>query len=256
MLPHADTDYQMEHFLAGPVLPDRAFLYRRVVESAIAEVTRVAPGRVLDVGSGVSKELVQLASMGWQAYAYDPSPHMLGFSKMWSARTGQPVRLVRGIGERLPFADASFDCVMCQGSLDHFASPEDFVRETARVLRQDGRAVIALANFDGLATRLGKLLHPVARSTRLHHCSDERCWEIPADHTFKGNWPYVRGLGGGHLRLERAYGVSVLCMFYGWGHLLHRMPGGVSQRLLRLGDGLAHRNPALSDMIISVWRRA
>ncbi len=65
--------------------------------------------------------------------------------------------------------------------------------------------------------------------------------------------PHVQG-GQSRLKLERAYGVSLLCMFYGWGHLLHRLPDGLAQRLLRLADRIAYGRPAWSDVIVSVWR--
>jgi SAM-dependent methyltransferase len=49
-------------------------------------------------------------------------------------------------GEGLPFAAASFDYVTCIGSLEHFLDMGAGVREMARVLRPDGKALILVPN--------------------------------------------------------------------------------------------------------------
>lgn len=251
-----DTNYQFEHVMTGRVLPDLDYLWNRMSEATIETIAALPPGKVLDVGSGPSRELFRLAELGWEAFAVDPSNHMLGMSQIFGERSTGQVRLVRAIGERLPFGDGSLDVVACQAALDHFADREAFMREAARVVKPDGRVVITLNNFEGLACKLGRLLHPLAKASRLHHCAEWPCWHIPPDHTFKGDWPLVRTLGGPELRLERAYGVSLLCMFYGWGHTLSRLPEGVASRLLRTADRIAYRRPDWSDVIVSVWRPA
>ncbi len=253
-LPHVDTDYKLDHFVSGPLLPDLEYLYRRISDATVETVAERPPGRVLDVGSGASRELFRLAGLGWDAYAVDPSAHMLGVSQLTGEETSAKVTLVRAIGERLPFADRSLDVVSCQAALDHFADRRAFIEEAARVVKPQGRVVISLNNFEGLACKLGRLLHPLARATRLHRCADWPCWQIPPDHTFKGDWQVVRELGAPWLVLERAYGVSLLCMFYGWGHLLHRLPEALAQRLLRVADRIAYGQPSWSDIIVSVWR--
>jgi len=48
--------------------------------------------------------------------------------------------------EHLPFADASFDAVVCNFGLGHFPSPETSVVECVRVLKPAGR--IALSWWD------------------------------------------------------------------------------------------------------------
>ena len=251
-----DTDYQFDHVMTGDILPDLDFLWNRMTDATVETVAKLPKGRVLDVGSGASKELVRLASMGWEAWAVDPSAHMLGMSQITGDDARASIKLVRAIGERLPFADGSLDVVYCQAALDHFADRNAFMSEAARIVKPTGRVVISLNNFEGLACKLGRMLHPLAKATRLHHCAEWPCWNIPPDHTFKGDWPLVKTLGGDSLVLEEAYGVSLLCMLYGWGHLLHLLPTSIATRLLNTADSLARGRPALSDVIVSVWRPA
>jgi ubiquinone/menaquinone biosynthesis C-methylase UbiE len=59
--------------------------------------------------------------------------------------------IVAGDGEALPFQSQTFDYVTNLGSLEHFADPEQGIREMARVLRVDGLAAILLPNSYYLA---------------------------------------------------------------------------------------------------------
>jgi SAM-dependent methyltransferase len=46
-------------------------------------------------------------------------------------------------GEHIPFADASFDAVLCVGGFNFFNDPERALREMSRVTRPGGRVVVA-----------------------------------------------------------------------------------------------------------------
>jgi ubiquinone/menaquinone biosynthesis C-methylase UbiE len=50
-------------------------------------------------------------------------------------------------GTALPIADASVDALHCDGALEHFPDPDKGLREVARILKPDGRAVILVPNF-------------------------------------------------------------------------------------------------------------
>ena len=50
-------------------------------------------------------------------------------------------------GTALPLADQIFDRLFCNGSLEHFPDVKKGIREIARVLKPDARAVIIVPNF-------------------------------------------------------------------------------------------------------------
>jgi ubiquinone/menaquinone biosynthesis C-methylase UbiE len=54
---------------------------------------------------------------------------------------------VQGDGTALPLADASFDRLFCNGSLEHFPDVARGVEEIARILKLGGRAVLIVPNF-------------------------------------------------------------------------------------------------------------
>lgn len=47
-------------------------------------------------------------------------------------------KFVKGLAEKMPFEDASFDAVLYATSLDHLLNPKRAINETFRVLRENG----------------------------------------------------------------------------------------------------------------------
>jgi SAM-dependent methyltransferase len=66
----------------------------------------------------------------------------------------------------LPYADASFDAVLCAVSVQYLTQPVAVLAETARVLRPGGRALVALSHrcFPTKAVRAFHVLAPEARA--------------------------------------------------------------------------------------------
>jgi SAM-dependent methyltransferase len=54
--------------------------------------------------------------------------------------------VINGAGERLPFADASFDLAIAWDVVEHVQDPELLLAELARVLRPGGRALLTVIN--------------------------------------------------------------------------------------------------------------
>ena len=169
--------------------------------------------------------------------------------------------LVRGVAEELPFHDETFDRVICQGALDHFVAPETFMAEAARIIRPDGRVIIALTNYESLSCRAGRPLDRFAIDIlRRPRPPDRPYYQPPPDHHHKGDLPFVRSLGGASLSLVRCYGLSLLWLLRGrgqlsWGRLLDSAPEPAARLLLRSLDTCAYPLPSQADMIVSVWQR-
>jgi SAM-dependent methyltransferase len=118
--------------------------------------SRVTPdSRVLDLGCGRGG-VVELV---WRdvklATGLDPDSPSLAEHRA----PGMPV--IRGVGERLPFAGASFDLVVCVWVLEHLEEPEATLREVRRVLRPGGHFLFVTPNLRNplvWLNRLGKAL--------------------------------------------------------------------------------------------------
>lgn len=254
--PSFDLDYSIHDFEVDPN-PDSQYLYRRIDEASLAESVTSA-GRTLDVACGVGSLAVQVQGRGGEGWGIDSSQEMLGLSHWVFPDARLP--LVRAIAERLPFRDATFDRIVCKGSLDHFVDPQAFTGEAARLLKPDGRLVIALANYESLSCKLGRLWHRFESGVLgLPEPAHRPYYVPPLDHFHKGELAFVRRLGGRRLALERCYGISMLWLLrnsreWRWGDRLAEMPSPLAQTLLRGLDKIAYRTPGLADMIVSVWR--
>jgi ubiquinone/menaquinone biosynthesis C-methylase UbiE len=98
--------------------------------------------RLLDVGCGLGGKTVWYAEAGArEVVAVDLAWKHVQQSARFAAARGQAdrIRLARADAMRLPFADATFDVVTANDSMEHFADPAGALRELARVVRPGGR---------------------------------------------------------------------------------------------------------------------
>jgi demethylmenaquinone methyltransferase / 2-methoxy-6-polyprenyl-1,4-benzoquinol methylase len=98
-------------------------------------------GRALDVacGSGkLTRELLRATGTSGLVVGLDFSGGML---RVATEQAAGPT-YVRGDALRLPFAEGAFDAVTVAFGLRNFADPERGLREMARVLKPDGRALV------------------------------------------------------------------------------------------------------------------
>ena len=111
-------------------------IQREKYETVLANVTSV--DRVLDLGCGTGMLLSPLEKKARLVVGVDMSAEMLREAKKRAA--GAP--LVLADADHLPFADGSFDMVVSVTLLQNMPDPGKTVRELARVLRSDGKAII------------------------------------------------------------------------------------------------------------------
>jgi len=112
------------------------------------KVTLLAgPGSVLDVGTGMGGLVFALLKEGINARGVDVAPVAIE-----SGNTKAPGRFTLGSILELPFADATFDTVVCTDVLEHLAPAdvERALRELARVARSNVYLVVStVADRDG-----------------------------------------------------------------------------------------------------------
>lgn len=110
------------------------------VRPALGRLGDVAGRRVLDFGCGHGMASVVLARRGAQVTAFDLSAGYLHEAQARARANGVMVTFVRADGERLPFADKSFDAIWGNAILHHLDLGTAGA-ELRRVLRPDGVAV-------------------------------------------------------------------------------------------------------------------
>ncbi len=119
-----------------------------------------AQSSVLDLGCGRGGVVELLWREVRLAAGLDPDSPSLNEHRAH----GMPV--IRGVGERLPFVDESFDLVVSLWVLEHLQEPVDTFREVRRVLRPGGHFVFLTPNMRNplmVANRIGKALPGLQR---------------------------------------------------------------------------------------------
>jgi ubiquinone/menaquinone biosynthesis C-methylase UbiE len=99
--------------------------------------------RVLDVATGAGHTALAFAPHVASVVASDLTPRMLELAGQLAAERGVTnVTFVLAQAEALPFEAGSIDIVTCRVAPHHFADPQAFVNEVARVLAPGGRFLL------------------------------------------------------------------------------------------------------------------
>jgi ubiquinone/menaquinone biosynthesis C-methylase UbiE len=115
--------------------------------------------RLLEVGCGMGTDLLQFARGGALCTGVDLTPRSVEISSLHFGLYDMRADFVLGDGERLPFADESFDVVYCNRVLHHTPDTAPAVREVHRVLRPGGLARVMLYHRNSLYYWTEIILH-------------------------------------------------------------------------------------------------
>lgn len=134
---------------------------------SVVERIRCQPGeRILEVGVGTGLSL-PLYPAHARVWGIDISPEMLARARARVVRMGlaQVEGLVRMDGERMAFADDSFDHVVAMYVVSVVPNPERLVAEMRRVCRPDGTLYIVnhFLQEQPLLARLERAAAPLSR---------------------------------------------------------------------------------------------
>ena len=152
----------------------------RIVAEAQADVVGRFAGdtagrRILDVGTGTGRAALLFARAGAVVTGIDASEEMLAIARDRARTESTTVRFERGDAHELPFADRSFDVVVCLRVLMH---TPDWPRVIAELCRVAGGRVIAdypsttsVAALQALSRRVS---HAVGARTEPYRVFTER----------------------------------------------------------------------------------
>lgn len=166
-------------------------------------VAPLPPARAIDVGCGGGGNTAVLRELGWDVTGLEYSPAAAELAR------SRGLGVVRADARRLPFRDESADLVISTDLWEHVEEDDQVAHEAARVLRQQGRLLVAvpcsMALWSGHDVALGHvrryerdellrlldtagfdlvdirswnvLLRPVARIRRRHNTSESEMEE-------------------------------------------------------------------------------
>lgn len=191
---------------------------RHIIAPLIAGLCRsTAAPNILDVGAGYGKDLLAIM----QALPNATTSAVEGYPQAVKALRASGINVVSIDVERdsLPFADATFDVVMCNQVIEHTKELFWVVSELARVCKVNGHLMIGVPNLGSFHNRIALLFGR----------------QPPAIHVFG---PHVRGFTNAGLRdfleTERLLKVERIV-----GANFYPLPTSISRPLARWFPGLA-----------------
>lgn len=131
---HREGAVELGRSILYPSLSDPDYLVRRNRRNLLENWFAQLPEReltVLDVGGRLQPYRPLLGKRAGRYVALDP--------------VFEGLLDVAGVGEHLPFRDASFDLALCTQTLNYASSPEQVINEIHRVLKPGGTVVLTVA---------------------------------------------------------------------------------------------------------------
>jgi ubiquinone/menaquinone biosynthesis C-methylase UbiE len=129
----------------------------------------VAGKSVLDVATGGGHTALTFAKAGAIVTATDLTPTMLETAQTFIKSQGVDTVVFQEAGaETLPFETQSFDIVTCRIAAHHFAEPETFVQEVARVLKPDG-SFLFVDNISPNDEKLAEVMNHIEKTRDPSH---------------------------------------------------------------------------------------
>lgn len=108
------------------------------------DVIPLAKGDVFELGcgGGINQQLYDARQVS-SFSGLDPNAKLLDFAREEAVKKGWAVDLRQGYGEAIPFADGSFDCVVCTFTLCSVTDQTRSLAELRRVLKPGGTFLYA-----------------------------------------------------------------------------------------------------------------
>ena len=132
-------------------------------------------GEVLEIGAGTGTMFAHYP-VGVRLTAIEPDEGFLALAAERAKHAPVPIQLQAGVGESLPFPDASFDGVVCASVLCSVRSVRATLAEIKRVLKPGGRLrLIEHTKSERLvAGALQELFNPIWRALNRQGCNMNR----------------------------------------------------------------------------------
>ena len=101
--------------------------------------------KVLDIGCGSCRSLVEIKSLGVKAYGVEPDPTAQKIAKKLKLKVHQ------GFIQDDPFPKTKFDLVTASQVLEHDPNPSQFIKACTKKLAKKGQIILSFPNLNALS---------------------------------------------------------------------------------------------------------
>ncbi len=163
---------------------------------------------ILDLGCGAGPFVSEISKRGYSCFASDYSRDILEkAAQRISAVADKNVPLLQSNCQFIPFADNSFDAVVCLGVISYVPDRSAAILEMKRILKPGGKLYITYRNYYNLICyNLPNFLMWIT-GRDLAHLNIERKGKFSAGAFLKPNYMEALLVGSG-LKITRKYGIG------------------------------------------------
>lgn len=165
---------------------------------------------VLEIGCGPSGIIFQI----------DTAKHRIGIEPMELGNlVGEDWKksiVKKGVGENLPFEDNSFDIVISFNALDHAINPDGVIRETSRVLRDNGDFLIWIYTLRDTYRPLQGVLNRLDPPHPHHFTYDEIISKVDSNSFRINNRRFEQGTGLKNDTIKKLFGNLMMNTAWIW----------------------------------------
>lgn len=130
----------------------RAFFIAHEFFFMVPAMPRQRRGKILDVGCGSGETLVQLMSIGWNAYGMDIDPSAITIARTLGLKNVS----VGSYEDMKKYPDNFFDVIRLYHVIEHLDNPEYCMRLAYKKLKKDGEFIIGTPNAESLIAKIAR----------------------------------------------------------------------------------------------------
>lgn len=120
------------------------FKDEQALQRMVAAMALSPDQRVLEIACGPGIVAQAVAPLAGELVCIDATPQMLTLARQRLGSSGQSnVTFIEALAEALPFGPAEFDLIVTRLSFHHFVDIQAVLTECRRILRPEGRLVVA-----------------------------------------------------------------------------------------------------------------
>lgn len=132
--------------------------------------SKIKNARVLDMGCGSGRYSIALSLLGaCEVIGVDYQAKAFAAAQEYCRQNSLNVKFQESNVHELPFEDASFDFVFCNGVLHHTSSIERGISELSRVLKKPGKAFLYLYGSGGIFWTTRNVMRKIFRNIPLDY---------------------------------------------------------------------------------------
>ena len=122
------------------------FAMDKTHDKVVGMMDREPRGKVLDIPTGTGILADRLKKMGFEVSCCDINPSFFSVPDL-KVEIGD-------LNQSLPYADNSFDYLICLEGIEHTENPSNAIREFRRILKKGGKLFLSTPNFLNIERRL------------------------------------------------------------------------------------------------------